>query len=215
MPVCINNNCRRGLDDAWAFCPICGTDNRPPRGRRPVIVCQHLYLQGTSFCPVCGQPLAALAPPVAAPGFAPPLPPPTLPPARKSGSNLVLLAVLGVPACCFILVVIAAITSLAGPSAPPAPCGLLTIGMTEENATAIMGKPWRRTFVEPEQNYPGGWSLDWPIGIGHDWRSSCIAFITDDGLDAAYYITKDGQGLSKMSGYNKGEWSTPERLTKD
>lgn len=61
MPHCVNARCRSAMQDAWAFCPVCGTDNRPPAARVPVASCQHRYFQGANFCSSCGLPIAAAA----------------------------------------------------------------------------------------------------------------------------------------------------------
>ncbi len=58
MNQCINQRCRRTIDDSWAFCSICGTDNRPPKGRAPVLVCTHQYFHGTTYCVNCGLPMS-------------------------------------------------------------------------------------------------------------------------------------------------------------
>lgn len=65
MSSCVNGGCRRGIDPGWAFCPMCGEDNRPPKTRgAPVPSCQHSVFQGASFCAQCGQPFQpAVTPP--------------------------------------------------------------------------------------------------------------------------------------------------------
>ena len=66
------------MDGAWSFCPMCGADNRPPNARSPVPGCNHLQFHGASFCPSCGQPLAAVGPPASDPAIPAPQPPATV-----------------------------------------------------------------------------------------------------------------------------------------
>lgn len=62
MSVCVMAKCRRAMDDAWAFCPLCGTDNRPPRFRPPVLQCAHLFFASAAFCAMCGMPVNPFTP---------------------------------------------------------------------------------------------------------------------------------------------------------
>lgn len=74
MSVCVNSNCRRVMQDTWAFCPICGTDNRAPKKRYAVVQCLHEFYQGASFCARCGIPLQRSVQPPQVPAY-PPGPP--------------------------------------------------------------------------------------------------------------------------------------------
>lgn len=50
---CLNPRCPRELADDWAFCDLCGKDNRPPRLRTSVVEDEHLAPTG-EFCVRCG-----------------------------------------------------------------------------------------------------------------------------------------------------------------
>jgi len=55
MAQCINVNCRKTIDDQFAFCPYCGTDNRAPDKRLQPKSHQHQYpAAGPYFCVECG-----------------------------------------------------------------------------------------------------------------------------------------------------------------
>lgn len=57
MPNCVSEYCRRQVDERWAFCPYCGTDNRPPDRRDPVGEHRHQFLaKNAGCCLVCGEP---------------------------------------------------------------------------------------------------------------------------------------------------------------
>lgn len=36
---------------------MCGTDNRPPKGRVPMVKCSHVFFQGATYCSSCGIPI--------------------------------------------------------------------------------------------------------------------------------------------------------------
>lgn len=86
---CVNEKCKRALEDAWAFCPMCGTDNRAPSFRPAIFQCSHVYIQGAEFCLKCGMPVKLFTPPVVA---APPPPDRRPAPARPSQDRLDLFA---------------------------------------------------------------------------------------------------------------------------
>ena len=200
--TCVNPSCRRGLDPSWAFCPMCGADNRAPSRRVGVTGCRHLHFQGATFCPSCGQPLAAVSQPVAVPRVPAPLPHPVF---TQKRSNPVLWTVCILVGCVFMFCLFLIGTS--SPTAqPPFPCARLTIGMTEDEALAIMGEPYSREFREPDINSPGGWYLEWPNGLGREWQSSCSAFFINERLDMANFIHHGGPYFNKMSGVEGGKW---------
>jgi hypothetical protein len=47
-------SCHRPIDDAYAFCPLCGEDNRPPERREPITYCSHQFAPGMPCCVLCG-----------------------------------------------------------------------------------------------------------------------------------------------------------------
>lgn len=51
---CVSEECRREIDESWAFCPACGTDNRPPEAQHPVPDHQHEYVVNEPCCLLCG-----------------------------------------------------------------------------------------------------------------------------------------------------------------
>ena len=51
---CLNPRCDREVRDEWAFCDLCGRDNRPPMARTPVAVDEHEIVEG-EFCVRCGR----------------------------------------------------------------------------------------------------------------------------------------------------------------
>lgn len=56
-PRCVSSYCRQVLDPAWAFCPYCGEDNRPPADRHAVPDHSHAFLGGDKGCCIhCGEP---------------------------------------------------------------------------------------------------------------------------------------------------------------
>ena len=55
MANCLNASCRKEIDDAFAFCPYCGTDNREPHARAPVRCTRHQAAEGGRDCVLCGK----------------------------------------------------------------------------------------------------------------------------------------------------------------
>lgn len=56
---CVNSNCRAEIPDDIAFCPLCGTDQRPPASRTAVLCNQHATIGNGTFCVKCGGGMAA------------------------------------------------------------------------------------------------------------------------------------------------------------
>lgn len=52
MASCVE--CHRQIQDSFAFCPICGADNRPPERQEPITFCDHQFVPGGQFCILCG-----------------------------------------------------------------------------------------------------------------------------------------------------------------
>ncbi|HTQ09067.1 MAG TPA: zinc ribbon domain-containing protein [Fimbriimonadaceae bacterium] len=57
MATCVSRACGQTIDDGFAFCPYCGTDNRPPENRPPIPNCAHQDVEGGGFCVLCGEAL--------------------------------------------------------------------------------------------------------------------------------------------------------------
>ena len=55
MAYCMSASCRKEIDDSYAFCPYCGTDNREPHERAPVVCSRHLAVPGGRACVLCGK----------------------------------------------------------------------------------------------------------------------------------------------------------------
>lgn len=51
---CVNLKCTEEVKNGWAFCSICGQDNRPPNLRASVVDCDHQIERG-EFCVLCGD----------------------------------------------------------------------------------------------------------------------------------------------------------------
>jgi hypothetical protein len=62
LSSCANEKCKRAMEESWAFCPFCGTDNRSEPLRTAVLQCTHLYFSGTAFCAKCGMPVKPFTP---------------------------------------------------------------------------------------------------------------------------------------------------------
>ena len=56
MADCVNPQCRAQIPDDYAFCPLCGTDNRPPEKRAAVHDGAHVFPPTAKFCINCGEP---------------------------------------------------------------------------------------------------------------------------------------------------------------
>jgi hypothetical protein len=54
MVHCVSDTCRQEIEEAYSFCPFCGTDNRPPEMRPPVKGCYHRFLNASGYCILCG-----------------------------------------------------------------------------------------------------------------------------------------------------------------
>lgn len=50
----MNLECRQELDVDWAFCPRCGSDNRPPEGRAAIPYHDHHFVGDQPCCTLCG-----------------------------------------------------------------------------------------------------------------------------------------------------------------
>lgn len=55
MPQCQYKRCKSKIEQGWAFCPYCGTDNRPSTWRPPILACPHSFLESEGFCLRCGE----------------------------------------------------------------------------------------------------------------------------------------------------------------
>ena len=55
-PQCVHPACTVPIESGWDFCPVCGTDNRPPRERTPVRRHRHEWLSAKGRCVRCGEP---------------------------------------------------------------------------------------------------------------------------------------------------------------
>jgi len=62
MVHCVSETCRQEIDEAFSFCPFCGTDNRPPEMRLPVRGCRHRYVSSSGYCILCGAKYGAESP---------------------------------------------------------------------------------------------------------------------------------------------------------
>jgi len=55
MAQCKSKHCKAELVVGWQFCAYCGTDNRPPQFRPPILACPHLFFESEGFCVRCGD----------------------------------------------------------------------------------------------------------------------------------------------------------------
>jgi hypothetical protein len=207
MAMCANPNCRRSVDPSWAFCPVCGSDNRAPRNRHPIAGCTHVYMQQTSFCRQCGQPLAQVSPPP--PQVTPPIGQGSIPhspvatglPAGVIAGIVALVCIVGLG---FVVGFVRTVSKdgqepakrIARSQPPlPSPSNQLRLGMSEAEARLIMGSPWSREVLECYENPSEGCArLEWPYGLGEQWRASCSANFSPDGkLTYGTYITRVGE----------------------
>ena len=55
MVRCVNEACGIPIEETWAFCPLCGADNRPPENRPEVDCDTHLFVGDGWYCVRCGE----------------------------------------------------------------------------------------------------------------------------------------------------------------
>lgn len=54
MVPCVSSSCGRLIEDEYAFCPFCGSDNRAPLQRVQVGFHTHIYPEEGKYCATCG-----------------------------------------------------------------------------------------------------------------------------------------------------------------
>lgn len=153
---------------AFKLCPGCGG----PSG-----LC-------AGFCATCGQPFRT---PVALPRL---MTPQTTP---QNILGVVLMWIGGVVTCCWILIFLVG-AFLGQYKGPPSPTGELTMGMSEDAAISVMGRPWSREVNVALTTQRGQlcWTMAWSQG-GADNLTATTGNFSPDGLVWGSYMTKSGK----------------------